>query len=65
MFIRCFYGLQGVLRFLSRSDYRINTNLCADKKYIFFFFRQKNTTNEANWSEVNRNGLHSLEESLI
>ena len=41
MFIRCFYGLEGVLRFLSRSDYRINTNLCADKKYIYFFSGRK------------------------
>ena len=34
------------------------------KKEVYLFFRQKKTTNEANWSEVNRNGLHSLEESL-
>ena len=41
MIIRCFYGLQGVLRFLARSDYHINTSLCADKKFFFYFFRQK------------------------
>ena len=64
MFIRCFYGLQGVLRFLARSDYHINTSLCADKNVFFYFFRQKKTTNKANWSEVNRSGLHSLKESL-
>ena len=28
-----------------------------------FFFRQKKTTNAPNWSKVNRNGRHSLEES--
>ena len=28
-----------------------------------FFSDRKNTTNAPNWSKVNRNGLHSLEES--
>ena len=28
------------------------------------FSGRKKTTNEASWSEINRNGLHSLEESL-
>ena len=53
-----------MLRFLARSDYHINTSLCADKNVFFNFFRQKKTTNKANWSEVNRSGLHSLKESL-
>ena len=31
------------------------------KMFLFIFLRQKKATNEANWSEVYRNGLHSLE----
>ena len=34
------------------------------KMFFFYFFTQKKTTNKANWSEVNRSGLHSLKESL-
>ena len=37
----------------------IVTSLCA-KKGLFTFSRAE-TTNIANWSEINRNGLHSLE----
>ena len=37
--------------------------LCADKNSLFIFSGKKKT-NEANWSEINRNGLHSYEESL-
>ena len=53
-----------MLRFLAKSDYHIRTSLykCWYKWFIYFF-RQKKTTNEANCSEVNRNLLHSLEES--
>ena len=32
--------------------------------FFFFFSGRKKTRNEANWSKVNRNGLHSQEESL-
>ena len=42
-FIRCLCELQGVMRFLTRSYYRI-TKLCANKngfKNTFFFFEQK------------------------
>ena len=40
-------------------------SLCADKNSLFIFSGKKKTINEAgNWSEVNRNGLHSYEESL-
>ena len=38
--------------------------LCADKNSLFIFSGKKKTINKANWSEVNRNGLHSYEESL-
>ena len=51
MLYSCLYGLQGVLRFFARGGYHINTSLCGDKDVFFFFFRQKKTTNEANWSE--------------
>ena len=46
---KCLYGLQGLLRFIAS---------------VYFFSGRKKTTNEARWSEINRNGLHSLEESL-
>ena len=60
-----FYGLQGVLRFIARSVDLIVTSLCVDKNGLFNCFSgRKKTTNEAGWSEINRNGLHSLEESL-
>ena len=62
---KCLYGLQGVLRFIARSSYHIITSLCVDKNGLFNFFSgRKKTTNEASWSEFNRNGLHSLEQSL-
>jgi len=64
MFIRCLYGLQGVFRFIARSSNHIVTRLCVDKMVCLIFFRQKKTTNEASWSEINRNRLYSLEESL-
>ena len=35
----------------------------VDKNGLFNFFRQKKKKNEASWSEINRNGLHSLKES--
>ena len=38
--------------------------LCADKNGLCIVLGRKKTTIEASWSEVNRNGLHSLEESL-
>ena len=38
----------------------IVTSLCA-KKGLFTFSGAKTTTNMANWSEINTNGLHSLE----
>ena len=41
MFVLCLYGLQGVLRFLARSEYRINTSLCADKIVYLFFQAEK------------------------
>ena len=53
-----------MLRFLARSDNHIIISLCADKNGLFIFSGRKKTTIEANWSEVNRNGLHPLEESL-
>ena len=31
------------------------------KMFLFIFLRQKKATNEANWPEVSRNGLHPLE----
>ena len=34
------------------------------KMFFFIFSGRKKTTNKANWSEVNRSGLHSLKESL-
>ena len=38
----------------------IVTSLCA-KNGLFTFSGRKKTTNMANWSQINRNGLHSLE----
>ena len=62
---RCLYGLQGVLRFIARSGNHIVTSLHVDKNGLFNFFSgRKTTTNKASWSEINRNGLHSLEQSL-
>ena len=45
---------------------QIVTSLCADENGLFVFLGRKKATNnyKANWSEVNRNGLHSLEVSL-
>ena len=61
-----FYGLQGVSRFVARSGDLIVTSLHVDKKLMvcLIFFRQKKDKQEASWSDINRNGLHSLEESL-
>ena len=53
-----------MLRFLARSDNHIITSLCADENGLFIFSGRKKTTIEENWSEVNRKGLHPLEESL-
>ena len=41
---------------LARVTYHILTSLCAYKGGFLF--------SQASWSEVNRNGLHSLKESL-
>ena len=40
-----------------------HTSLCANKNgfNIYFFKQIKDNINMANWSEINRNGLHSLE----
>ena len=45
---------------------QIVTSLCADENGLFVFLGRKKATNnyKANWSEVNRNGLHSLEVRL-
>ena len=62
---KCLYRLPGVLRFIARSGNHIVTSLRVDKYGLFNFFSdRKRTTNEASWSEINRNRLHSLEESL-
>ena len=54
-----------MLRFIARSGNHIVTSLRVDKNGLFNCFSGgKTTTNEASWSEINRNGLHSLEESL-
>ena len=37
MFIRCWYGLQGLPRFLTRSDRHIATSLFANKNGLFIF----------------------------
>ena len=47
-----------------KSLHIIVTSLCADKNGLFIFSGRKRTTSEANWSEIDGNGLHSLEESL-
>ena len=61
---KCLYRLPGVLRFIVRSGNHIVTSLRVDNGLFNFFSGRKKTTNEASWSEINRNGLHSLEESL-
>ena len=64
---KCLYGLQGVLRFIARSDNHIVTSLfyvLIKMVYLIFFRQKKDNRNEASWSEINRNGLHSLKESL-
>ena len=54
-----------MLRFIARSGNHIVTSLRVDKNCLFNCFSgRKKTTNEASWSEINRNGLHFLEESL-
>ena len=62
VFIRCLCELQGGMRFLTRSYYRI-TSLCANKKLMvlnlkyFFFGAEKRQI----WQNGLRNGLHSFE----
>ena len=54
-----------MLRFKARSGNHIISSLRVDKNGLCNCFSgRKKTTNEASWSEINRNGLHSLEESL-
>ena len=65
MFIRCLYGLQGVVTFLARSGkFILSLVYVLIKRVCLFFHAEKKTTNETNWSEVNKNRLHSLEVSL-
>ena len=40
------------------------SSLSADENDLFIFLGRKKKSNLANWSEVNRDGLHSLEVSL-
>ena len=40
------------------------SSLSADENGLFIFLGRKKKTNLANWSEVNRDGLHSLDVSL-
>ena len=62
MFIMCLWIARSVEIYSKKWQV---TSLCVDKNGLFHFFSgRKKTTNEASWSEINRNGLHSLEESL-
>ena len=53
-----------MLRFVARSGHLIVTSLHVDKNGLFNFFQAEKDKQEASWSDINRNGLHSLEESL-
>ena len=55
-----------IARSVEKWKIQIVTSLCADENGLFVFLGRKKATNDykANWSEVNRNGLHSLEVSL-
>ena len=55
-----------IARSVEKGKIQIVTSLRADENGLFVFLGRKKATNnyKANWSEVNRNGLHSLEVSL-
>ena len=55
-----------IARSVEKWKIQIVTSLCADENGLFVFLGRRKATNnyKANWSEVNRNGLHSLEVSL-